>query len=360
MMIRRPAVLLMLLVAVVSAGCERQQAPTRVTPMPFSLHGWAADREVTNPVVAIAQNPEETVSQYVPAPILLPNGEVWIYVKGDLTQNISAYRSTDGGVSFEFQGVAVPRGPEGSWDSGSVIDPVAVFDSTTNTVHLWYKGGERPNVGSPFSWGYATASADRPSAFVKHAGNPILTPADIESALGEEGVWDNYPRDVVRIGGNLLFYGGFASDEGYKIFLATASDWSSPVPNRVLMVPEPGTDLVQCPFVFRNPADSSYLMSYSVGFDADRDPGLGRHLRVAQSSDGVNWTPLPGALLQPDTRFEWEEKRVYCSSVLRTPGVASAEPALRNGKLQMYYSGSSFDHEDQVGLLYLSPPAAPR
>lgn len=312
---------------------------------------WRKTRYPANPVVRIAMNPEETISQYVPAVVLLSNGQVWMYVKGDLTKNISAYSSVDGGLSFEFRGVAVPRGGAGEWDSEFVVDPAAVYDPATSTIHLWYKGRARPEEG--ISWGYATADAADPVRFAKHSGNPILSPADIQRRLGERNVSDNYLTDVVRIGGRFHFYGGFSSDEGYKTFLALGHSWHDPVPDRVLMTPEAGTDLVQCPYVIRHPYADSYLKFYTVGFDADLDPTLGRRLRVASSADGVRWTPLPGVLLEPDTTISWEAKRVYCASVLRHPG--SSAPVLRDGRMQIYYSGSSRDHRDQVGLLHLFP-----
>jgi hypothetical protein len=96
-------------------------------------------------------------------------------------------------------------------------------------------------------------------------------------------------------------------------------------------------------------------MIYTVGYDADHDPNLGRSLRVAHSDDGITWREIPGTFLTPDQTFSWEAKRVYCGAFLEVPGGDFATPELRGGRMLFYYSGSSLDHKDQTGLLRLYP-----
>ncbi|MGH2396400.1 MAG: hypothetical protein ACRDFW_05310 [bacterium] len=56
------------------------------------LLSWVRERYVGNPVIqAVLDNPAESLSQYVPAPIRLPNGDIWVYVKSDHSHAIWAY-----------------------------------------------------------------------------------------------------------------------------------------------------------------------------------------------------------------------------------------------------------------------------
>ena len=330
-----------------------------VTVRPRPLMSWVRERYAGNPVIqAVLDNPAESLSQYVPAPIRLPNGDIWVYVKGDYTHAIWAYKSTDGGRSYVVQGKAIDRGGPAAWDAASVLDPAAVYDQGTNTIHLWYKGTDDARSQTNWSWGHATASGDYPLTFTKDATNPILTPRDIETALGETDVTDNDVSNVIRIGGDFYFYGTFSSSDGYKIFYAKGSDWNKPVPQAVILTPGPGYEIVQSPTVFQHPDTLLYVMLFTEGFLIP--PGE-RHLVAAQSRDGVVWERLPGIFLassdKPNARgdYPWESVRVYGASMLKDSRGDFATPASVDGRYLLYYSGSSDAYGDETGLLVVTP-----
>lgn len=347
--------------ATIEGRAEGMSGSVMVTVRPRPLMSWVRERHVGNPVIqAVLDNPAESLSQYVPAPIRLPNGDIWVYVKGDYTHAIWAYKSTDGGRSLAVQGKVIDRGDPGAWDDAFAFDPAAVYDQATNTIHLWYKGTNDPSGQASWSWGHATASGDSPLAFAKDAANPILTPRDIEAALGETGVTDNDVSNVIRIGSDFYFYGTFCSSDGYKIFYAKGSDWNTPVPQAVILTPSPGYEIVQSPTVFQHPDTLLYVMLFTEGLLLP--PGE-RHLVAAQSRDGTVWERLPGTFLAPSEALAargdkpWESIRVYGASMLKASQGDFATPEPVDGRYLLYYSGSNYG--DETGLLFVTPAAPP-
>jgi len=310
----------------------------------------AQERYSGNPVIEVAHNPKETRSQYVPAPVSLPNGDIWVYVKGDSSCAIWAYKSTDGGRTFTLQNRGNPviqKGASGEWDSGCVIEPSAVFDKKNNIIHLFYKGSM---LFDKWSWAHATAPVDNPTAFTKDPANPILTPSAIETTFGEVNVTDNAISDVIKIGNDFYFYGYFRSNSGFKIFYARGTDWNNPTPQDIIITSAQGFEMVQCPSVFRFPSSPIYVMIFTEG---SIDKTKARYLRAALSLDGKTWECMGDTILTP-SKNTWENIRVYAASLLKKSGGDFSEPEVVDGRLLLYYSGSSsITNQDNAGLLYM-------
>jgi hypothetical protein len=139
---------------------------------------WGLTRWPGNPVIDVDNNPNETTEQYTPAPIRLPNGDIWVYVKG--FDRIYAWKSTDDGETFALQNGddAVLEPVAATWEEIYVVDPVATYDPDTDTIHLYYKGSDILAGNDNWQWGHATAPGSDPTDVTKDGGNPIYTEAD--------------------------------------------------------------------------------------------------------------------------------------------------------------------------------------
>lgn len=382
-----PQLVLLLLVMVAAASLTSFQitpiedSARAASPPPDSTGGipatslLIAERSAANPLITVPVGPFvtdpdalkrarglESKSQYIPAPIRLSNGDLWLYVKGDDLRAIWAYRSTDEGESFAVQNGATPvlsRGRLGAWDDVAAIDPAAFYDAETDTIHLYYKARTGSTDYGPWAWGHATAPGATPTAFTKDPANPILTAASVQTSLGLSNVDDNYVSDVIRIGGTFFFYGGYRDGPGtdYKIFYATGTTPNNPVAQATILSPQRPYDIVQAPSVFRVSDSSGYTMIFSEGCESACPPES--RLVVAFSVDGKTWLRVGRELLRPSAG--WESAKVFAASILKgnTRSFDLAESV--NGKFLVYYSGYDGSHRGttQTGLLRLVPTTFP-
>jgi hypothetical protein len=307
---------------------------------------WGVERLAGNPVIDVDNNPNETNEQYVPAPIRLPSGDIWVYVKG--LDRIYAWLSTDDGETFALQNSNnAVISPGTGWESEFTVDPAATYDPATDTIHLYYKGTNDGTGASAWAWGHATADGSDPTLFTKDAGNPILTSATVSTALGGGTVTDMSLNDVVKIGSTFHFYGFTFYDGVVQLVQATGSDWDNP--SGIESILSAGADpVVQCPSVFL--VNGIYAMFYSVG-GFQPDP---RWIRVAHSPDGETWDFSDTTNIISPTGTDWEEDETYAGSVLKD-GVGP-NPVLIGGKMLLYYSGLETPPADaNVGLIYMEP-----
>lgn len=304
---------------------------------------WGVERYAGNPVIDVTNNPNETTEQYVPAPIRLPNGDIWVYVKG--ADSIYAWKSTDDGETFALQNSNNPVIEPGvGWDSGAAIEPAATYDPDTDTIHLYYKG--RVGVdNSTMGWGHATAAGSTPTSFTKDPGNPILSAATVAATLGGP-ISDLAISDVVKIGSTFHFYGYVADNSRYKLIQTTGFDWDDPGSVEVIHTAANDNEVVQSPSVFR--VDGWYAMLWSIG-GPQPDP---RWVRVAKSRNASDWDFSDTTNIISPTGTGWEEDETYTGSVLKD-GIGP-EPYLIGGKMLFYYSGLE-DSEANSGLAYLNP-----
>jgi hypothetical protein len=344
----RPVLLLagLLVMVGLAARLLTAQGGGSVTAPEFPT-SWGITRFAGNPVIDVDNNPNETNEQYVPAPIRLPNGDIWVYVKG--LNSVYAWKSVDDGETFALQNSNNPViEPGAGWDSEFALEPVATYDPDTDLIHLYYKGTNDADGDSSWGWGHATADGDTPTVFTKDAGNPILTSATVSTAPGGGAVLDLAISDVVKIGSAFHFY-GYAHEAGtYQLIQATGSDWDNPSGVESIQGPPGGMSVIQSPSVFI--VNGVYAMLYSVG-GAQPDP---RWIRVAQSPDGETWDFSDTTNIISPTGTDWEEDETYTGSVLKD-GVGP-NPVLIGGKMLFYYSGLETPPADaNVGLIYLDP-----
>jgi hypothetical protein len=306
---------------------------------------WGITRYGGDPVIDVDNNPNESTEQYTPAPIRLPNGDIWIYVKG--AEDVYAWLSTDDGETFALQNGNDPviEPTPAAWDSSFALEPVATYDPDIDTIHLYYKGRAGANT---WAWGHATADGSDPTTFTKDPANPILTSATVITALGGGTMRDLAISDVVKIGDTFHFYGYASHSNVYKLIQATGNDWDNPSGVEAIQNPPGGMTVVQSPSVFT--INGLYAMFYSVG-GAQPAP---RWVRVASSTDGETWDFSDTTNIISPQGTGWEEDEVYTGSVLKD-GVGP-EPLVVDGKMLFYYSGLETPPGDaNVGLIYMEP-----
>lgn len=308
---------------------------------------WNITREATNPVIDVANNPSEATEQYTPAPIQLPSGDVWVYVKGGST--IYAWKSTNGGVTFALQngGTAVlVQGAGGSWDESFVVEPAALYDEATDTIHLWYGG--RGAGANTWAWGHATAPGSTPTVFTKDAANPILTSATVSTALGGLTVSDLKISAPIIVGSVYHFYGYTAYNSRYKLIHLTGTTWNDPTGVGVILTAANDNEVVQCPSVVRMPGSgvAIYAMLWTIG-GPQPDP---RWIRAASSSDAIMWDFSDTTNIMSPTSG-WEVNEVYAAAIMKTPAGA---PLTVGGYWMFYYSGLG-GGKASSGLARMSP-----
>lgn len=317
--------------------------------LPGFVTDWGVERFAGNPVIDVDDNPAETTEQYTPAPVRLPNGDIWVYVKG--LDRIYAWKSGDDGETFTLEngGAAVLAPIAATWEEAFVVDPAATYDPESDTIHLYYKATDQETGDDNWQWGHATAPGTDPTDVTRDAANPILTEANALSDLGGGTLEDLSLSDVVKIGPTIHFY-GYASHSGtYKIVHATGTDWNAPAGLSVLLTAPGGAfTVVQAPSVFY--VNGQYAMLYSTG-GAQPDP---RYIRAARSTNGFDWDFTDTTNIISPEGTGWEEDETYAASVLKD-GTGS-EPVLIGGKMLLYYSGLETPPGDaNVGLIYLDP-----
>lgn len=325
--------------------------PTLISPGPTDPFptGWTPIREPTNPVIPV--NATETTEQYVPSPIKLDNGDIWVFVKGATA--IYAHKSTDGGVTFSIQNGGSPvlaPGVGGSWDSSFVLEPHAVYDKANSTIHLYYFGynGTVPGAGHAT----ATVTASVPGSFTKDAGNPIVAASTVNSDLGGAGVGNTLViSSVLKIGATFHFYGYGIYNSVFRLLHWTGTTWNNPSGTTMLLsAPNTWQSVVQTPTVFSY--GSLYGMLYTVGGTQSGD--FAREIFAAASTDGASWGFNSSTILAPGVA-SWESLETYSGQVLRENTTPFASPAVdANGHWHFYYSGYDGTH-GQSGLAYLTP-----
>lgn len=312
---------------------------------------WGFTEAPGQPGIDVADNPAETVEQYVPAPIELSNGDVWVYVKGQ--SRIYAWLSTDGGVTFSLENGGSPviaPGSGGSWDDAFALEPMAIYDEGTDTIHLWYKGFD----GANWAWGYATAPGSDPTEVTKDAGNPILTAADVSTDIGGGAVGDLAISDVIVIDGTVHFYGYCFHGGLYKLIQATGPDFSSPSGAEVILNSESGSFEVTSPSVFRMPGfgPALYVMFYTRGGASTAPP---RGLRVGTSSDGETWDFSDTAYILEGSGSGWIEDGIYAASMLKETTSPYVSPIVDgSARWRLFVSGIE-DGTANAGLHYMEP-----
>ena len=312
---------------------------------------WNITRFAGNPVIDVSDNPAETNEQYVPCPILLPSGDIWVYVKGFGV--IYGWKSVDDGETFTLENAGDPviEPTAAAWDAEFATEPCVVYDEPSDTIHLFYKGTDVSTEDADWAWGHATADGSDPTTFTKDAGNPILTSATVSTALGGGTVEDLAISDVVMNGSTYHFFGYAYYNSRYQLIHATGTDWDNPSGVESLLLADTDSHVVNVPMVFQAPGESQYRMFYSwgeIGSSGERE------LRAATSDDMDTWDfSATTAIMSPTSG--WESLRSHAAHILRETAAPYLAPIIDgSGRWKMYYSGQT-GFEANSGLAYLEP-----
>lgn len=356
-------------------------------PNPDNPSEWLNSRYSANPVINYLLPGNVETTQYAPSPIVLPNGEIWVYVKGDTYEDICAYKSTDNGATYSYQGqVLNPTGVDGDFDKSVCTFPFAHFDPGTNKIHLYYQAGASVNEPPLHpAIGHATADVSDPKTFTR-VGQAI-TYANLISELGFSFCGFATVSTIVKKGGTMYIFGcawNSDSEQGtpgvVHIFRGEMPDYNTIQNLQIVLSPDGTTgdgdgafNVAQGPTIFLK--NGKYYMIYTEGHGDDL---LLRRLVSAYSDDLVAWTKTDGILLNPTGGpTNWEGRRVYAAQLLKKAAGNFDEPLLiplaaqyggpeTDQALQYYmlfYSGSlggtagvSDPFHDNTGLLYIMAP----
>lgn len=352
---KRTLVLVALLaytLTVVAATRIRTSGGSFAPPVADLPASWGVSKFAGNPVIDVDDNPDETTEQYVPSPIQLANGEIWVYVKGN--SRIYAWKSVDDGETFSLEngGDPVIAPVAATWEASFTLEASAVYDQPTDTIHIIYKGRDA-NVNN-WAFGYATAPGSDPTDVTKYGSNPILTANAIESALGVGNITDLGTGDTVVIDGeyHTYFYALYGGE--YHLLHATGTGWTDPVADAVLLDAQGGDTVVETPAVFRIPGigDPVYVMFYARGGTL----AAGRSIRAGSSSDGITWDFSDTTdVISPATG--WEDDSAYSGHLLKKSRSPYLSPIIdTSGRWKFYYSGyDDTTGKANAGLAYLTP-----
>jgi len=302
---------------------------------------WTLTREPTNPVITIPAG--ETVEQYVPAPVLLPDGRLVAYCKGG--SRIWMHISTDGGTTFDA-GVVVLSPVAATWESAFVLEPTAVYDDVADVIHVYYKG--RNADASNWQWGHATAPGSTPGVLTRDPANPIFTKANALADLGASTEQDFGISSVHVCGGVYHFFGYGGFNSRFQLLHATGTTWNNPSGLTSLLLAENDNRILETPTVFS--FRTKWGMLYARG-DPQPDP---RDIEFASSTGGLaSWDFSDTTPIISRTGSGWEEKEAYSGQILKDK---AGVPIAVGGKWLFYYSGLSAAHVATVGLIRIDQP----
>lgn len=294
----------------------------------------------------------ETKSQYVPHAVQLPNGHLWCVVKGDESRSIHAYRSTDAGATWQYQGLVIAPTGGSHWDGFACLDPVMVYDSPSDTIHYLWKGNQTHTGYGGWSVGHGTAPGSNPMTLTRDPANPILTSAQVLAYFPQFGsIGDLYMADVVKDPwGVLTFWGGFRDASGVYHLFRCRGDWNtfSPRVEGQVHPTSPWTH-VQAPCVIQHPqypvsldaqgnGVGRYLLLFTEGHDSQAAGSLHQMSAWCFADGNWNWQRTGQVCLSNDGSG-WDGQLAYAASLLKT-GSHYALPAVLNGAWQLFYSGA--------------------
>lgn len=222
-------------------------------------------------------------------------------------------------VEWNWEGLVVPPGPPGSWDSSRHHASEVVFDGTT--YHMYMTGGQTvvpwdgPWQVGHWTWNALTQEWDADDT------NPVLRP--------EPGEWDGFTiySCAVYFDGVMfhMWYGAAAAYPGaVSVGYATSldgSEWTkypgNPLPG---LGPGPAGAWDDAGVAANTVLDdgSEYRMWFTA-FQSDAGALNTWRIGTASSPDGINWIKHPDPVLE-GTQPSWEENLIYAATVVPSGG----------------------------------------
>jgi hypothetical protein len=214
------------------------------------------------------------------------------------------YAESANGTDWTSQGVVLPVGGDGEWDSFHLGGVAVICDG--GQYRLWYGGRQS---GLPVEIGYATSPDGLD--WVRDAGNPVLSEASSSPTASV------YPGTVIQDGGQLQMWYMYLGSAEPAVYHATSANAITWVVTGPVLVGETGAwDAAGAyePAVVQH--ETTYEMWYGSG------SGIGQ----AESADGVAWTKSGGNPVL--TGGVWYDQ------------AGAATVVLNGGVYRMWYSGS--------------------
>lgn len=326
------------------------------TETPF----WDGEKHADNPVIARADNPDATREEYQPS-VMRVGGTFYCYTKSDEYGGAAGYPhcfnlwTSDDGVNWSLDTHQVFTEADSTMDVASVQHGHLLYEPETDTYHLYYGaygGTDGPTIGHASGSDIRNLSDD--------AGNPFLTPTEIQNALGGSKIAEPRIKDVViRDDGTHLFYGQSTTSNSRgtsdfdRLWVGTGSSYTDITVQDVIVGPDQfprHAEALTEPTVFKEHG-VYYLIT-----------GVGRHFSVdaediqetyALVGDGINFDPVPGVVADTGATATWEESRVYGGSFLKKQEGGHDELDRVNGKVRLYYNGmaTGTSSQGEVGLV---------
>lgn len=319
---------------------------------------WAQER-VETPIADFTGVAGEDREMYSPSGQRVPSGDVIVATKG--ANRVHFWKLPGGSPPRAYLGVGITC--TSGWCGDGVVNPTLVYNSVTGHMDAFFTGYS----GSTYQVGHADCSGTNFLTCVKDP-LPILTPSQVSTALeGGAAVFGLTLSDVIKLpasdGGGYRFYGYYwlTGTGESKIFVATGTTLTNPTPTAVIMRSLSAKRVVERFVAFKQPGSTLWTGVYSEG-GPQNVAGLTQHmnLRVATSTDGINWTvPRQGNVLMealyatPTLGLNYAREAVFAASIVKKSD-ASPEPELINGRVYLLYSGL-YAHEAKSALAYLDP-----
>src|SRR5574343_29254 len=296
-----------------------------------SLHHKTLPYFYTSGVAGDPSGSYYETSQYTPAPVKITagtnKGKLFVATKGDFHRAIFGWVSSDNGLTWDTVGQIVTKSATG-WDKSGASMPHLLYDSATNTIHMWYMGFTDSTFPSKFGVGYATASGNSYNSWTKHG--EVFSSSSAQSQFG----LPHHPgylkvSSVVkgRETGKYYFHGCYWvgnasawSDSTMRLWQGVSSTINGTIDSaQQILAPVSPNTLLENPTVYYGD-DGNYWMIYTNGF-TDLNGGIDsvQYLQTAKTASlkNPNWVKQPGIVFYPTRDSTWMGKRVYNAQLLK-------------------------------------------
>lgn len=315
-------------------------------------------------------------SMYTPSPVIMNDGRIYVWTKGDLNKTIYGWRSIDNGVTYDTIGQSLNKGGAGTFDEFSIAMPMAYHISASDSIYLYYSGiPQYPYENGGL--GLAVSSGTNPNMLTKK--KQALSIPDFKTQMGiSHNLIYISLGSVVKYNGEYWFHGGYwkggfgMTDSTIRIWEGHSTSLDTIKNCREILAPPAPFTQVDMPTVFRG-ADSAWYMIFCKGY-TDENGGIdsAMFLMSARSASltSSNWEVLPGKVYEHDADSTWKGKRVYNAKLLKdewgipirmSTDTAHGAATIQDTEqfYQLFYSGSYRNsYHDQSSILRLLPQSS--
>ena len=127
------------------------------------------------------------------------------YYPASYSSEVGVFSSPDGRTRWEYHGIVIPRGKNGSWDGGGIASPgAAVADD--GTVVVGYSAERSPSGGA--NRGIGIAIAPHPLGPFAKQTTPLASPTELCGGTGrcDDVIMQSWPGDAAKRGGIHIYH----------------------------------------------------------------------------------------------------------------------------------------------------------